>query len=200
MATSSKAREVLTLEEFLRLPGIDENPGKEYVDGRIEAKVAAQKKHSLIQLELGSYLNTFARPGRLGLAFLELRCTFAGRSILPDVAFLRREKIRLDDKGEPEDETTVPPDVHVEIISPDRRVRRSRAKLEHSTANGCSLGLLIHPYRGAVEVFRPGVGPESLLQDGMIVGDPILPGLCLPVREVFGWLRPMILRPEVDAK
>lgn len=198
MGSPQRTQAALTLEEFLRMPGIDDSPGKEFIDGRIEAKVAAQKKHSLIQLEFASFLNAFARPRRLGLAFLELRCTFAGRSILPDIAFLLKEKIALDEDGEPIDETNVAPDIHVEIISPDRRVQKSRSKLEHSTANGCSLGILIHPYRGMVEVFRPGKASEALLEDGVIDGDPVLPGLLLPVRDLFGWLRPTIFRPEAD--
>src|SRR5205085_10988739 len=99
MASPSKIRAGLTLEEFLRLPDIDEHPCLEYIDGRIEAKVAAQKRHSVLQMRLGERLNDFAEPRRLGMVFPELRCTFAGRSIVPDLVFLLEGHIGVDDPG-----------------------------------------------------------------------------------------------------
>lgn len=198
MATSSRVRRGVTLEEFLRMPGIDENPGKEYVDGRIEAKVAAQQKHSIIQTRLASAFDRFAEPRGLGMAFIELRCTFSGRSILPDVSFLRSEQVTIDARGEIADNPTIPPDIHVEIISPDKRVQRSREKLIHSTGHGCSLGILIHPYRHVIEIHRPGRPAETLTPDGVIDAAPVLPGFLLPVSEVFGWLVLRVLRPGAD--
>ncbi len=181
------------------MPGIDEPPGLEFIDGKVVAKVAAQKYHSTLQLELCQAWNAFARPRKLGRAFVELRCTFAGRSILPDVAFLLRKNILLDDRGHPAEETPIPPDIHVEVISPDRRVKRSRDKLAHSIAHGAGLGLLIHPYRQTVEAYRPGSAPETLPKDGEIVGDPVLPGFRLPASELFDWLDFSYLDPEPDA-
>ena len=190
MATAPRIRNsATTLEEFLRMPGIDDEPYLEFINGKIEAKVSPQKKHSLLQGEFHDAFNRFARPKRLGRAFIELRCTFAGRSILPDVTFLLKENILLDDQGEPIDETPVPPDIHVEIISPDKKVKKSLDKLVHSTSNGCSLGILVHPYRKTVDVVRPGLPPLRLPHDGAISGEPVLQGFSLAVGEVFGWLK-----------
>ena len=100
MASPSRVPTTMTLEEFLRLPGIDEHPYREYIDGRIEAKVSPQKKHSTIQKRLVSHLDDFAVPRSLGESFPELRCTFAGRSIVPDVVFLLRDHIETDENGE----------------------------------------------------------------------------------------------------
>jgi Uma2 family endonuclease len=44
MASPARIRKAITLDEFLRLPEIDERPYLEYIDGRIEAKVSPQKK------------------------------------------------------------------------------------------------------------------------------------------------------------
>ena len=35
---------------------------------------------------------------------------------------------------------------------------------------------------------RPGRGPERLAANGSLLGDPILVGYRLPIRELFGWL------------
>lgn len=192
MSSVSHIRRSLTLEEFLGLP--EEKPSLEYIDGRIEAKVSPQAKHSIIQLRLLGRLNLFAEPAGHGLAFPELRCTYTGRSIVPDIVFLLDAHIRTDAQGELENETFLPPDLHVEIISPDQSTRSAREKLAHSTANGCSLGWLIDPEKKRVEVYRPGQSPEPLSPDGVLEGEPVLPGYRLPVAEVFGWLQ--YRRPE----
>ena len=188
MASLPQTRVEMTLEEFLKLP--EESPSLEYIDGRIEAKVSPQTKHGMIQGELNTHFNHFARPLRIGIAIPELRCTFEGRSIVPDVVFLLREHIELDERGYLVDETLLPPDIHVEIISPEQTVRSSHEKLVHSTSHGCALGWLIHPYRETVDVYRPGRPAEKRGPGDVLEGDPILPGYVLPVAELFGWLKP----------
>ena len=193
MATDSRVREGLSLEEFLDRPDIEDKPYLEYIDGRIEVKVSPQKKHSKIEGRMTAELNGFAEPGRLGEAFIELRCTFAGRSIIPDITFLLNEHIEVDEDGMYVDETPIPPDIHIEIIPPDHHEKKSRNKLIHSTSHGCPLGWMIHPYRRTIHVFRPGQEPELLPPDGILDGEPVLSGFRLPVAEVFGWL--MVRRP-----
>jgi Uma2 family endonuclease len=144
----------MTLEEFLRLPEIDDQPYQEFIDGRVEAKPLPSGKHSCIEGRLVAHLEAFAEPLRLGGAFVELRCNFAGRSLVPDVVFLCAHKIEVDEEGEILDETLHPPDIHVEIVSPDQSVKRNRERLLFSTAHGCPLGWLIDPERKRVEVYR----------------------------------------------
>ena len=161
MARQPRVREGLTLEEFLRRPDIDEHPYLEYIDGRIGAKVSPKKKHSRLATRLSRHLDQFAEPAGLGSAFVELRCTFAGRSIVPDVVFLLDEHIFTDEAGEIVDETPLPPDIHIEIISPKKGMRQADEKLLHATAHGCPLGWLIHPYRKTIDVYRPGRPPGA---------------------------------------
>ena len=47
---------------------------------------------------------------KLAYAFPELRCTFGGRSIVPDIAVLLWERIEFDDDGEPVDDVRIAPD------------------------------------------------------------------------------------------
>ena len=188
MASASRVREGLTLEEFLLRPDIEEKPYLEYIDGRIEAKPVPKTKHSVVQMRLSARVNGHAEPPGLGLAFPELRCTFAGRSIVPDLVFLLDQHIPTDEHGEYVDVILLPPDIHIEIISPDHHEKQCREKLEHSTAHGCPLGWLIDPYREEVRVYRPGLPPQILPPDGVVEGEPVLPDFRLPVAEVFGWL------------
>jgi len=190
MASPARVGNMISLEEFLRMPEIDEHPYLEYIAGRIEAKISPQEKHGVIEKELMIHVDAHSKPRQLGMTFPELRCTFAGRSIIPDVVFLLDEHIETDERGEFLDPTFCPPDIHVEIVSPDQGVRKCHEKLVFSTANGCPLGWLIDRRRKTVHIYRPGRPAKRLPADGELEGEPLLPGYRLPVAELFGWLKP----------
>jgi len=190
MASPARVGNAISLEEFLRLPEIDEHPYLEYIDGRIEAKVSPQKKHGALGKQLMKHVDAYSEPRQLGTTFPELRCTFAGRSIIPDVVFLLDEHFEVDERGVFVNPTLRPPDIHIEIVSPDQSARKCREKLVFSRANGCRLGWLIDPERETVHVYRPGRPAKRLPADGVLEGDPVLPGYRLSVAEVFGWLKP----------
>jgi Uma2 family endonuclease len=190
MVSPARVGKALTLEEFLRLPGIDERPYREYFDGRIESKMSPQTKHSLITLRLSNHMLHHTEPQRLGLPLPELRCTFAGRSIIPDIAFLLAAHIVIGKDGKVLNPIVRAPDIHIEIVSPDQSVQKCRDKLAFSVSNGCPLGWLIDPERETVHVYRPGRRPRRVPDDGVLDGDPVLPGYRLPVAELFGWMTP----------
>jgi Uma2 family endonuclease len=195
MASPARVNNAISLEEFLRLPEIDEHPYLEYIDGKIEAKVSPQKKHGALGKQLMKHVDAYSEPRQLGTTFPELRCTFAGRSIIPDVVFLLDEHFEVDERGVFVNLTLRPPDIHIEIVSPDQSVRKCREKLVFSTANGCRLGWLIDPERTTVHVYRPGRPAKRLPTNGVLEGNPILPGYRLPVAELFGWLKPQYRKP-----
>jgi Uma2 family endonuclease len=178
----------MTLDEFLHWPRIDEKPYLEYFDGRIEAKVSPRTLHSVLQDEILEGLNRIARPTRIGRAFPELRCTFAGRSIVPDVVFLLDEHIEVDSRGRFIDEIMIPPDIHVEVRSPRQSIKKSREKIQHSVDHGCLLGWFFDPERETIDVFRPGLSLHRLQADGFLDASPILPGFRVAVAEIFRWL------------
>jgi Uma2 family endonuclease len=72
----------LTLEEFLQLP--ETEPASEYINGQIIQKPMPQGEHSTIQTELASTINVALKPQKIARAYTELRCTFGGRSVVPD--------------------------------------------------------------------------------------------------------------------
>ena len=112
------AAKTLTLEGFVKLP--ETKPASEYIDGRILQKPMPQGKHSTIQGELISTINSLVKSQRIALAFPELRCTFGGRSIVPDVAVFAWERIPLDENGDVANVFEAAPDWTIEILSPDQ--------------------------------------------------------------------------------
>ena len=80
------ATERLTLEQFLKLP--ETKPASEYIEGEIIQKPRPKTKHSLFQLRTCNEINQVTQNPKIAYAFPELRCTFGGRSIVPDIAVL----------------------------------------------------------------------------------------------------------------
>ncbi|MBA3923460.1 MAG: Uma2 family endonuclease, partial [Nostocaceae cyanobacterium] len=91
MVLSTQSVSTLSLEEFLELPAT--KPYCEYIDGQIFQKPMSQGKHSIIQTELSSNINQVSKSEKSALALTELRCTFGGRSLVPDIAVFEWSRI-----------------------------------------------------------------------------------------------------------
>ncbi|QSJ17441.1 Uma2 family endonuclease [Nostoc sp. UHCC 0702] len=178
---------ILTLEEFLRLP--ETKPASEYIDGQIIQKPMPQGKHSLIQGELVPTINFVVKPQRLARAFPELRCTFGGRSIVPDIAVFVWSKIPRDEKGEVANTFPIPPDWTIEILSPDQNQTKVTKNILHCLKHGTQIGWLIDPTEQTVFVYRSKQEtevydkPEALLPVPSFASE-----LQLTVKELFAWL------------
>lgn len=177
----------LTLEEFLRLP--EERPALEFEEGEIIQKVSPKLRHSVLQLGTCDAINRAVAGERLALALPELRCTFAGRSYVPDVAVVRWERIPVDEQGEVLEDFFDPPDVAVEIISPEQSARSLTRKCAWYVDNGVAAALLVDPVDRSVVVFRPGQPPRTIRGDLRIDLDNLLPGFELTVAGLFATLK-----------
>jgi Uma2 family endonuclease len=175
----------LSLEEFLLLP--ETEPASEFQDGRIEQKVSPQGSHSVLQFEIASRLNSAARKSRSGFAFPELRCTFSGRSIVPDVSFVAWHRIPRKPNGKVAEVFFLAPDMSIEIVSPEQAIGPLIEKLTFCVENGVRLGWLIDPEANRVMVFEKHREPVTL-KTGSLSAEPVISGLSLTVEEVFGWL------------
>ena len=181
------ARQRMTLAEFLALP--EEEPALEFADGEITRKVSPKGQHSRLQVSLVQRFNQFAEPRRLALAFSELRATFAGASPVPDVAVYRWERIPVDEQGEIVNDFHEPPDLAIEIVSPEQSVNALVRRCLWYVANGVAVALLVDPADRSVLLFRPGQVPRPLRGPDPIDLGEILPGFELTAEDLFGSLR-----------
>ncbi len=174
----------LTLEEFLALP--ENKPASEFFHGEITQKVMPQGEHSLIQTTFLEVVNGVARTAKTAIGFPELRCTFGGASIVPDVAVFRWERIPKMPSGKIAKRFEISPDWSVEILSPNQKLKKVLANLLHCSRNGTELGWLINPEEEIVLAVFPGQRVE-LYESGSL---PILEGinLELTVEQIFSWL------------
>ncbi len=132
----------ITLAEFLDLP--ETKPASEYVDGQIIQKPMPQGHHSIIQSELSTELTiTLRRPG-IATTFSELRCTFSGRLIVPDLAVFENSRIPSN-AGQIENVFTIAPDWTIEILSPGQSANKVLKNINYCLAQGTPMGWLIDP-------------------------------------------------------
>ena len=181
------ARKGLTLEEFLELP--DEEPELEYVDGVVTPKLSPKGRHGILQAELVERINRSARPSKLARAIPELRVTFGGASFVPDVAVYRWQRIPIDPDGKVANDFLVPPDIAIEIASPEQSVNALVRRCLWYVANGVDLALLVDPPDESVLGFRPDRQPNVWRgRDRIDLGEAV-PDFELSVEQLFASLR-----------
>ena len=176
-----------TLEEFLKLS--ETKPASEYIDGEIIQKPMPQGKHSVIQGELVSTIHTVVKSRRITRALPELRCTFAGRSIVPDVSVFAWDRIPRDENGEIANVFQMAPDWAIEILSPDQSQTKVTKKILHCLKYETQMGWLIDPDEKSVFVYAPKQQPEVFEESGEQLPVPsLVKELHLSVSELFNWL------------
>lgn len=178
---------VLTLEEFLRQP--ETKPASEYINGQIIQKPMPQGEHSAIQTDFASAINAILRPKRIARAFSELRCTFGGRSTVPDISVFIWERIPRKENGGVANAFLIPPDWTIEILSPDQSHTRVTKNILHCLKHGTLMGWLIDPEEKTIFVYRPGQEPEVFDEpEALLPVPPFASELKLTVKDLFDWL------------
>jgi Uma2 family endonuclease len=177
----------LTLEEFLQLP--EEKPALEYVGGIVRQKMSPKLRHSVLQTKLAQYINAVAEPSHVGLAMTEARATYAGESTVPDVSIYRWERIPHDAAGELLDDSRIPPDIAIEIVSPGQSVNELIRRCRWYVSNGVEIALLVDASDRSVLAFRPGGGIDEWKDADRIDIGAVVPGFELTAEELFGTLR-----------
>ncbi len=187
MIAVSQIQQKLTLEDFLELP--ETKPYSEYNKGEIEQKPMPQGQHSTIQIRLGTAINEIVLPKKLAHAFTELRCTFSGRSIVPDISVFAYDRIPKTPQGYIANKFEIYPDWVIEILSPEQSTNKVIKKIIFCIKQGTKLGWLIDPEDESVMIFQPDQFPEIKSEEEIL---PVLESLenwQLSVKEMFNWLR-----------
>jgi Uma2 family endonuclease len=102
----------------------------------------------------------------------------------PDVAWFPADKPGIPRNRRPRFPRFAP-DFVVEFRSPDDRLSRMRPKMREWVDNGARLAWLFDPERRAVEIYRPGREPETLLNVESVAGEGPVDGFVLDLRPVW---------------
>ncbi|MGC1307579.1 MAG: Uma2 family endonuclease [Phormidesmis sp.] len=177
----------LTLEAFLELP--ETKPASEYVDGQIIQKPMPKGKHSTLQIDFAALVNTIVKPKKIARAFSELRCTFGGSSIVPDIAVFTWARIPTDGDGEIADIFPIAPDWIIEILSPQQSSTKVTKKILRCLKYGTQMGWLIDPADKAVVVHRLGQEAEIFDEpEATLPMPPFMNELTFTVADLFALL------------
>jgi Uma2 family endonuclease len=178
----------ITLEEFLALP--DTKPASEYIDGEIIQKPMPQGQHSIIQKKLLLTIDPILSNAGIGQAFPELRCTFSGRAVVPDVVVFEEANVSYDDNGEICNVVSIPPDWTIEILSPEQSTTRVLKNINHCLAHGTQMGWLIDPNDRSIFICMPDRTFQIIDEPTAILPVPAFAdAIKLTVEQIFSWIK-----------
>jgi Uma2 family endonuclease len=176
-------RQGIGLAEFLELP--EEKPALEYEAGRITQKVSPKAKHGRLQFWIASLIEAIAGPAKLGMVFTELRTTFAGASRVPDVAYYSRARISRQVDGVLANDVFTPPDLAVEIRSPEQSIRSQLQRCHDYVRDGVRIALAVDPETRRVWIVEAGQAERELETNEDAGLSTVLPGLTLTPGRIF---------------
>ena len=177
----------VSLDDFLAIP--ETEPESEYFDNEIIQKTMPKGKHSAIQTEFATAINTALKSKRIARAFTELRCTFGGMSIVPDISVFRWEHIVRDTDGTVANIFNIPPDWMIEILSPDQRQSKLVKKILFALEHGTEMAWLLDSDEELIFIYRANQALQVCDRPEQVLPMPAFAiDLQLTVETIFGWL------------
>lgn len=177
----------ITLKEFLQLS--ETKPATEYINGYLIQKPMPQGEHSIIQTELVPAINAIVKPPKIARAFTELRSTFGGRSIVPDISVFLWDRIPRQDDGRVSNMFSIAPDWTIEILSPQQSQTKVTKNILHRLDYGTRMGWLLDPSEQSIFVYLPN--QQIACYEDLNIELPV-PDFAhdfrLTLGELFGWL------------
>ena len=178
----------MTLDEFLELP--ETEPPSEFVCGRIVPKPMPTWFHSRLAARLAYFFEAYFLTHAEGFANIELRHAerTEHRAYLPDVSVTRSARGPSSMAERRSGAIEKPPDIAIEITSPDDRPGRIADKLAFYLRVGVPLVWIVEPEDRTISVYRPGRPVEVLGAGEIIDAAPVLSEFSLALDDLFSVL------------
>lgn len=178
------AVKLYTIEEFEQFVERPENQERlfEFIGGEI-VEVPSNPYSSEIASTINYHLKLFLREtGIQGHVTGEAGgYMVSGERYAPDVAYLSKA---IQPELVKEGYNPNPPQLAVEVVSPNDMERKLHVKIANYLAAGTLLWV-VYPQEKIVEVYRPGKPVEIADENGTLTGDNVLPGFTLAVKDIF---------------
>ena len=184
MTTAPTITRPMTADELLAMP--DDGFRYELVRGELIKMSPASPFHGESALAIGSSLRVHARANRLGrtyaadtgfrLAFNHVRA--------PDAAFVRAERadsVNRRARGF----FPGPPDLAVEVISPNDRLTEVNEKVADWLAAGTLAVVVVNPRNLTVRIHRSPTDVVVLNEGDVLEVQDVVPGWRMAVSEIF---------------
>ena len=155
----------------------------EIVDGQPEEKEIPGARHSGICARLTVKLGMYLAANPLGGLYVEGSFQIGRNERIPDLAFV--SAARMPPEGEPDSKWPIPPDLAVEVISPNDLYEKVHAKTMEYLAAGVQQVWLVSPEQHTVTIYRSATDITAVAGDGALVSEDLFPGFRCPLREIF---------------
>jgi Uma2 family endonuclease len=184
MAIRDTARRKLTYEDYVLFR--EDGQRHEIIDGEHYVSPAPFTRHQRISMRLSSRLFSFAEDHRLGEVLPAPTDVLLSRHdiLQPDILFISNERAGI----VTEKNIQGAPDLVVEILSESTRKLDERLKLSRYELLGVREYWIVDPLADRVNVFRAegeSFRQVAELSAGDILTTPLLPGLEIPLRDLF---------------
>lgn len=172
----------LTLDEFLALP--DGETAFELIDGVAIPKVSPQRFHSRTCLALIRILENWALSrGEIGVEWAVVLPREGNPWVpVPDLLYISNE--RLSNMGDEDGPCPVPPELAIEVISPDQSFGGMAEKATDYLSAGVSRVWIVDPRAKTITVFMPEQLPITY-RGNRVLSDELFPTLELTAQKVF---------------
>jgi Uma2 family endonuclease len=175
----------VTPEELLAMP---DGGHYELIDGELKERRVSVLSN-FIALEIGGVLRDHCRQhdsGWLFAAELGYRCFpwKPGKVRRADVTFIRRDRYSLEQLSA-DGFMTIPPDLAVEVVSPNDGADEVEEKVEEYIRAGVKLIWVVYPHIHIVQVHRADGTSGRFRAHDELSGEEVLPGFRCKVEELF---------------
>jgi Uma2 family endonuclease len=168
-------------------PELPDRRGYELIDGEwVEKDMGAQA--AIVGSNVNARVRYHADTHQLGLTF----ASDAGYQIFPDKpkrmrkpdgSFIRRG--RLPEDKPPRGHLRIPPNLAIEVISPNDLAENMEERIADFLQAGTQLLWVLYPNTRTVYVFRQGGSVSRLTTPDELTGEDVLPGFACRVEELF---------------
>lgn len=172
----------LTLEEFLALPETDLN--YELINGEAVSKMAPKRFHSRLTGTLYTLLTEWCKNrGEVGIEWaVVLKKNNRDWVPIPDLLYISYNRLpleRFEDEACP-----VPPELAIEIISPDQTFGEMSEKAIDYLNAGVSRVWVVDPKAKTITIFYPDAPPQTKRDEG-ILSDNLLEEITFTPQQIF---------------
>lgn len=175
---------LVTAEELERFP--DDDYRYELVEGRLIRMSPTGYLHGRVVARFLALLERYLEGRDLGVVVPEVGFKLASNPDTvrgPDIAFIRQERIpRRHSRGF----LSGPPDLVVEVLSPDDRPGEMQIKIEEYLVTGVRLVVVVDPDERTITLHRRMVPRVSITtDDGVVELGDVIPGFRCARQDLF---------------
>jgi Uma2 family endonuclease len=176
---------LITAEEFMKMPDPPDGSQQELIRGVIITMPPPMGRHGVCCMKVGFTVYSFVSANKLGhvtsndAGFISERNPDTVRG--PDVAYWNSARVR----EVPEGYFEVPPDLAVEVVSPNDTHLRVQEKVRHYLTHGVRMVWVVDPELRIVTVYRSKELARTLEETDTLSGEDVLPGFRCRVADLF---------------